>query len=91
MVNPYQDQHLTTNSRIRTFEQNVPEEELVWHRDSVDRTVRVIECDRWMFQRDNQLPFLLHPGTVIEIPANEFHRLIKGSGSLVLSITENHN
>ena len=39
----------------RTFDEDVAEEEMVWHRDKRDRTITVLEGEGWMFQFDNQM------------------------------------
>jgi hypothetical protein len=41
-----------------------------------------------MFQRDNTIPVQINEGTVFKIKANEWHRLIKGRGDLVIKIHE---
>ena len=37
MVNPYKDTLLEDGAFIRTFDKNLNEEELIWHRDKKDR------------------------------------------------------
>tara|TARA_A100001515_G_scaffold144530_1_gene148895 strand:- start:1681 stop:1962 length:282 start_codon:yes stop_codon:yes gene_type:complete len=74
---------------IRTFDADVLDEELVWHRDREDRLVKVVEVDGWGFQRDNELPLPLHEGQEIYIPKMSWHRVIKGQGKLVVEIYEN--
>lgn len=72
----------------RVFEQHVHDDELVWHRDRKDRTVLVIESNGWKYQADNKLPVELKPGDTLHINALEYHRIIKGSGNLVVEIVE---
>lgn len=83
MVNPYDD-----IGSVRVFSENVLEEELVWHRDRADRVVTVLEGSGWKFQRDNELPFELHPGDMFFIEAFEYHRIIKGNNELKIKIEE---
>lgn len=71
---------------IRTFTQDVNEDELVWHRDRRDRRVTVLEETDWKFQFDNELPQVLKD--VIFIPKNTYHRVIKGTGELSIRIQE---
>lgn len=71
---------------VRTFSQNVEEEQLVWHRDRNDREITVVGDTDWMFQFDNQLPQSLKG--VIFIPKNTYHRIIKGTGTITLKIVE---
>lgn len=83
MVNPYTD-----NGNVRTFENNVLNEELVWHRDRNDREVVALEGTGWKIQYDNKLPQLIEVGKPFFIKAYEYHRLHKGSGNLKLKIKE---
>jgi len=84
-VNPY-SQIRENNLIVRTFSQDIDEEELVWHRDREDREVTVLEETDWQFQFDNQLPQVLK--NTIFIPKNTYHRLIKGTGELNVHIIE---
>ena len=86
MVKPFVDVDVNENKFIRTFEEDVPEEELVWHRDYYSRTVTVLEGKGWQFQRDNELPLVLKEGVNIFIPKGQIHRVIKGSTDLKLKI-----
>ena len=72
----------------RTFDEDVAEEEMVWHRDKRDRTITVLEGEGWMFQFDNQMPVEIEQGDVIEIPKYSYQRLIKGNSKLILQIEE---
>ena len=40
----------------------------------------------WKFQFDNELPVELHPAREIHIPKGRIHRIIKGSGDLIVEI-----
>jgi len=84
-VNPY-SQIRENNLIVRTFSQNIDEDELVWHRDKKDREVTVLKETDWQFQFDNELPQVLKD--VIFIPKNTYHRLIKGTGELNIQILE---
>ena len=74
---------------IREFKSNVKNNDLVWHRDKLDRVVRVLEGKGWLLQMDNQVPEILLEGQDYFIPSHKYHRLIKGPGTLVLAIKEN--
>jgi quercetin dioxygenase-like cupin family protein len=76
------------NTFERIFREHTKDHELVWHRDRLDRTVTVIESTGWKFQEDNKIPVELKAGDTLHIKANEYHRIIKGQGSLVVEITE---
>lgn len=84
-MNPYSERR-KDNLIVRTFSQDIDEEELVWHRDREDREVTVLEETDWQFQFDNELPQVLK--NTIFIPKNTYHRLIKGTGELNVHITE---
>ena len=71
---------------VRKFDQNIDPEELMWHRDERDREVTIIGETDWLFQLDNELPQPMK-GT-IKIPKEVYHRTIKGTGDLVISILE---
>lgn len=86
-VNPYNDKYINENTLIRTF-QDVILEDLIWHEDLKDRKVEVLEVDKWFFQFDNQMPFELKVGDLIEIPKGMFHRVICSDGLLKLKISE---
>ena len=66
-MKPYEDQlNLFDNSFVRTFD-NVQSDELVWHRDKKDRTVKVIKSKNWKIQFDNELPNIMDEGDTIKI------------------------
>ena len=90
-MNPYKDTRVSDICIIREFDTNVSNDELVWHRDEVKRTVIVMEGKGWSFQRDNELPISIGKGTVFYIEKNEFHRLRKGETKLKLKILEFSN
>jgi quercetin dioxygenase-like cupin family protein len=71
----------------RIFREHTPESELFWKKD-FDRTVQIIECTGWKIQSD-EYSRPLKPGDIIKIPANKYHKIIKGTGSFVVEITPN--
>ena len=72
----------------RTFDEDVAEEEMVWHRDKRERSIHVLEGKGWKIQFDNELPTELEKGKYYVIPEMDYHRVIKGEGSLILEIEE---
>ncbi len=90
MVNPYDDQR-HEDTILRTFSESVDEQELIWHRDKRKREVSVISGIGWKLQMDNQLPEEMSKGKLYRIPKMEYHRIIKGTGQLVLKIWEEKN
>jgi hypothetical protein len=73
---------------IREFSQEVPEEELVWHRDREDRIVEPLHTTDWKIQIDDELPVVIDKA--IFIKRDIFHRLIKGTDSLKIKVTKLH-
>lgn len=84
----YTEQQVTVNGYIREFKPEVVPEELVWHRDREDRKVTVLEHTDWQFQFDNQLPITLYKGLELFIPKGVYHRVIKGTTSLMIKIVK---
>jgi quercetin dioxygenase-like cupin family protein len=76
---------------IREFEEEIDNSELVWHRDRRTREVTVLEGAGWKLQLDNNIPVELERGKIYVIPEMEYHRLIKGTGKLVVKIWEEKN
>ena len=87
MVKQYQD-YYDNGSTIRTFDSNVENEELVWHRDKKDREVTVLDGIGWKIQFEDKLPVDLKRGKLYNVKAMEYHRLIKGNKGLTLRIWE---
>lgn len=86
--NPYFETRLDNNTIYRRFESKVDEHELVWHRDRNDRQIKVLEGTGWQLQFDNELPEELVEGQTYFIQAEEYHRLVKGQGQLILEVVE---
>ena len=83
---PFRERFLGGKLFLREFKENVDSEELIWHQDREDRIIKVIEANGWRLQMDNQLPVLLEKGSTYSIPAYVYHRVIKGSGRLLVEI-----
>jgi hypothetical protein len=81
---PYKDLEVTDSYIIREFSENIDPIELLWHRDDENRTVEIIGETDWKLQLDNQLPTSINQP--IFIPKHEWHRVIKGTGTLKLKI-----
>jgi hypothetical protein len=82
------EQIISDGNLVRTFQENVDDEELKWHFDLKDRWVTILESDNWMFQMDDDLPNKLNVTDKLFIPKFAWHRVIKGNGNLVVSIEE---
>ena len=87
-MKPYQTITIDDNTFDRIFSLDVLSEELVWHRDKKDRTLLVLEGENWSIQFDNFMPEKLIKDEEYYIPKNTYHRVIKGSSSLKVRITE---
>ena len=81
-------QELSDNKIVRTFSSDVKTEELKWHWDAKDRIITVLNENDWMIQFDDELPKKLCKNDTIEIKAGVWHRAIKGSTELIVSIQE---
>ena len=88
MVKPDEDTEVGEGVFIRTFDKNLNEEELIWHRDKNDREIAVLSGGGWQIQMDNKLPEELKVGKLYFINKEEYHRLIKGNGTLRIKIWE---
>lgn len=77
---------VTENISFRTFSADTNEMELIWHRDSEDRTVETLHDTDWQFQFDNELPISMN--SPIFIPKETIHRVIKGTGELHIKVTK---
>jgi hypothetical protein len=83
---PFTETSLGNNRYIREFSEDVDDHELEWHKDREDRIVEVIENNGWEFQMDNELP--IHLENRLFIPKETYHRVIKGTGKLIVRITK---
>jgi len=81
---PYNNLEVTDSYIIREFNENIDPIELLWHRDLENRTIESIGKTDWKLQLENQLPTSMNQP--IFIPKHEWHRVIKGTGTLKLKI-----
>jgi len=84
-MKPYTDKN-SENFIYREFSEDTLEEELVWHKDERTREVFIQNPTDWMFQFENELPFVLE--TSFTIVKGTYHRVIKGTGKLVIKLLE---
>ena len=82
------EQEIVDNKIRRTFSPDVESDELKWHQDLKDRKVTVLEDGGWEFQMDDSLPSKLFVAEQIYIPKFVWHRVIRGTGKLVVEIEE---
>ena len=84
---PFQQEFINGKIR-RTFSPDVDSEELKWHQDLRDRKVTIIESGGWQFQMDDSVPNKLSNAEQILIPKFAWHRVLKGTGTLIVDIEE---
>jgi hypothetical protein len=84
MIKPYNDIEVTDKYIIREFNENIDPIELMWHRDDESRTIEILNETDWQLQLENCFPTSLKDR--IFIPRHEWHRVIKGTGTLKLKI-----
>lgn len=88
---PFKETRVSQNVYRRTFSPDLEADDLVWHRDAEDRKIYVVESRGWKFQHDDNLPVDLNPGDVISVEREQWHRVIKGSGALVVEVHKKPN
>ena len=81
---PYTDIIEADGTTSRLFSASTEPEALKWHMDDEDRIITVLSKTNWQFQFEDQLPVPLN--RPIFIKRHQWHRLIKGDGSLMISI-----
>ena len=86
-TSPYREIKMKS-ATLRVFDQEVEEEDLVWHRDRKKRKIEVLESGNLKLQLDNNRPILLEKGMTYTIPKMVYHRVIKGQYDLVLRIKD---
>ena len=84
MIDPYVNLETTDKHIIREFDETIDPIELMWHRDNEDRIVEALESTDWLLQLDDSLPIILNKP--IFIPKHMYHRVIKGTGNLLVKI-----
>ena len=70
----------------RKFNADLAENELKWHFDEEDRIVVCEHETDWSIQMDNRLPTKIQKNTEYFIPEGEYHRIIKGTGDLIVKV-----
>jgi len=86
---PYRQVTLGDGAVLREFRGDTSPDELIWHQDRTDRLITVVEGREWKLQLQDGLPFPLTEGDSYSIPARSWHRIVRGSGRLVIKIQEN--
>ena len=81
---PYTEIEIAKNIYERHFSRYTKPKHLKWHMDDEDRLITCKYPTNWKIQLENQLPVSLDKPIFIE--RHQWHRLIKGEGSLILKI-----
>ena len=84
---PYTDIKEPDGTISRLFSASTKPEALKWHMDDEDRIITPLEKTNWQYQLEDKLTVPLDRH--IFIKRHQWHRLIKGTGSLTLKITKN--
>ena len=84
---PFQQEIIDGKIR-RTFSPDVESDELKWHQDLKNRKVTIIESGGWQFQMDDSVPNKIQNAEQLWIPKFVWHRVIKGTGNLIVDIEE---
>ena len=83
---PYTEFKEDGDSVTRLFPSWIKLEKLKWHMDDEDRIFQALHKNNWQFQLEDQLPVPLNKPIFIE--RHQWHRLIKGDGSLMIKVTK---
>jgi hypothetical protein len=91
MYKPYKEEILEKHGtkeiyKVREFDEDLEDRELIWHRDEETRRVTVLSGVGWQLQLDEELPKDLIIGKHFSIPRLKYHRVIKGEGNLIVKI-----
>lgn len=86
---PFKETKLGDNEFIRVFHQDTDSGDYLWHRDHEDRIIESIGETDWMIQLDNELPKVIKDK--VFIPMGVYHRVIKGSGNLIIKMIKIFN
>jgi hypothetical protein len=87
---PFKEE-LKEGFHVRTFTSDLTEMELKWHFDKEDRIVICEHDTDWMFQMDDELPIQIKKNTPIFIHEGTYHRIIKGTGDLIVKVKKLNN
>lgn len=67
----------TKEKNVKTYKSDIPEKELLWHKEREPQLFKVLDGKGWKIQFENTQPIDIKPGEEIVIPAKKYHRLIK--------------
>lgn len=84
---PYIDEEHPDHT-LRIFDSTFDANDFYWHKDKKDRLITAVSGEDWELQIDNQLPIKLEIDKVYPVKKETWHRIIKGTGDLILKIKE---
>ena len=87
LTKPFTEDITNDTEKIRHFDPSADDHLFKWHRDDEDRWVEAINENDWLFQFDDELPFMISE-TPIHIPKGKYHRVIKGDKDLIVKVTK---
>lgn len=73
---------------IREFHHKTNPADFVWHKDRLNRKVKILNGSGWQMQFENALPFELVEGHNYYVPSMTWHRIIPGINTLKIEIYE---
>lgn len=85
---PFQEVPLGENVFIRLFVKDLPSDELIWHWDKEDRTIEVLQSGGWSYQERDKKSRKLKNRETFSIHTGVWHRILKGSGDLIIKVTK---
>lgn len=86
---PYDVIETGADYEVRFFSREINPDLLKWHWDEQNRLVQAISVKTdWKFQFDNEIPFDIQLGEILDIPEGKVHRIIKGTTDLVVKIVK---
>lgn len=87
---PYKQEDIKPGTFRRTFDKNVDNGELQWHRDKKNRHIKILSGLGWYLQMDNEMPQSMQVNSVYYIPKEKYHRVLKNRDctNLVIFIAE---
>jgi len=87
---PYTQKDISPGFFQRTFDKNVDDGELQWHRDKKNRYIKILSGEGWYLQMDDEMPQLLCVNSTYYVPKETYHRVLKNRDctNLVIFIKE---
>lgn len=85
---PFVEKRLSSSVILRVFNPRAEDHLFKWHKDESPRVIKVLNDNDWQFQYDDHIPMSMDQGKHIAVPGDFFHRVIPGTSSLWLLITE---